>query len=86
MLSCPFFVIGYGDLVPITLCGRLVGTACAMSGVFTLSLVVPVIATNFEFFYKRDRLNNVVALDEGKHDILKNVVAIDDDKQDTQCR
>ena len=51
------------------------------SGVFTLSLVVPVIATNFEFFYKRDRLNNIVAVDEGK---LKNIVAIDDDdKQDT---
>ena len=83
MLPCPFFiifVIGYGDLVPITLCGKLVGTACAMSGVFTLSLVVPVIATNFEFFYKRDRLNNIVAVDEDK---LKNIVAIDDDKQET---
>ena len=46
--------IGYGDLVPSTRIGKLIGSACALSGVLTLALPVPVIVSNFEYFYKRD--------------------------------
>lgn len=50
--------VGYGDKVPQTLWGKLVGSACVVSGVLTVALPVPVIVSNFEFFYKRDRLYN----------------------------
>ena len=46
--------IGYGDLVPGTCIGKLIGSACALAGVLTLALPVPVIVSNFEYFYKRD--------------------------------
>ena len=45
--------VGYGDKTPRTLAGKLIGGFCALTGVLTLALPVPVIASNFEFFYKQ---------------------------------
>ena len=48
--------VGYGDKVPRTSIGKLLGSLCAIVGVLTIALPVPVIVSNFEFFYHRDRL------------------------------
>ena len=47
--------VGYGDKVPKTLVGKLIGSACAVTGVLTISLPVPVIVSNFSFFYKQNQ-------------------------------
>ena len=49
--------MGYGDYVPTTTIGKMVGAACAVNGVLLVAMVVPVIVSNFKFFYKRDRMN-----------------------------
>uniref|UniRef100_A0A1I7ZH12 BTB domain-containing protein n=1 Tax=Steinernema glaseri TaxID=37863 RepID=A0A1I7ZH12_9BILA len=43
--------IGFGDMVPKTYLGMLVGSVCALMGVLTIALPVPVIVSNFAMFY-----------------------------------
>ena len=47
--------VGYGDMRPVGPWGKLVGSLCAIAGVLTIALPVPVIVSNFNFFYHRER-------------------------------
>lgn len=50
--------VGYGDMVPHDFWGKVVGSLCAIAGVLTLSLPVPVIVSNFNYFYHREMDNS----------------------------
>jgi hypothetical protein len=43
--------VGYGDVVPVGPLGKLVGISCALAGVLTLAIPVPIITENFNKFY-----------------------------------
>jgi len=45
--------VGYGDEVPAGIVGRLIGAACALSGILTVAIPVPIIAGQFNIIYNR---------------------------------
>lgn len=61
--------VGYGDVVPMSLAGRLVGSFCAMCGIILFCLPTPVLVSNFIKYY----LHNGVTKDAKKKIIAENL-------------
>ncbi|MFH4978481.1 hypothetical protein AB6A40_005190 [Gnathostoma spinigerum] len=47
--------LGYGDMVPATVMGKVVGGICSLSGVLVIALPVPVIVSNFSRIYHQNQ-------------------------------
>ncbi|CAD5219210.1 unnamed protein product [Bursaphelenchus okinawaensis] len=47
--------LGYGDVTPQTITGKIVGGICSLSGVLVIALPVPVIVSNFSRIYHQNQ-------------------------------
>ncbi|VDO90962.1 unnamed protein product [Schistosoma margrebowiei] len=50
-----FIKIRYGDIVPTTIIGKIVGGICSLSGVLVIALPVPVIVSHFARIYQQNQ-------------------------------
>merc|ERR1719397_1235235 len=64
--------VGY-DLNPTTLLGKLIGGFCALSGVFILTLPIPIVVNSFAQFYKNRLWRNEV--EHKKKERIKQIAA-----------
>ncbi|KAJ8303771.1 hypothetical protein KUTeg_018694 [Tegillarca granosa] len=58
--------VGYGDVVPRSPTGKIIGMFCALSGVLLLGLVVPMFVNTFLSLYKVAQLNERILKTKAK--------------------
>uniref|UniRef100_A0A3Q0R7W9 Potassium voltage-gated channel, Shaw-related subfamily, member 3a n=1 Tax=Amphilophus citrinellus TaxID=61819 RepID=A0A3Q0R7W9_AMPCI len=59
--------LGYGDMFPKTWSGMLVGALCALAGVLTIAMPVPVIVNNFGMYYSLAMAKQKLPKKRNKH-------------------
>ncbi|XP_065153771.1 potassium voltage-gated channel subfamily C member 1b isoform X1 [Paramisgurnus dabryanus] len=59
--------LGYGDMYPQTTSGMLVGALCALAGVLTIAMPVPVIVNNFGMYYSLAMAKQKLPKKKNKH-------------------
>ena len=67
--------VGYGDIVPSTATGKLVGVMCAALGIMVIAITVPLFVNNFLTYYVYADLETEVPRDANNKQSKKDSVS-----------
>jgi len=67
--------VGYGDFIPISTWGYVVGSMCAITGIFLLALTIPTVSSNFTLYYTHTRATDTASSMQ-KSNVLNNTSSI----------
>ena len=56
--------VGYGDYVPKSTLGKVVGVFCALMGILVIALPFPIIVSRFNYYYELEKSGK--SLEEGE--------------------
>lgn len=73
-------------MVPKTALGRLVGSLCALAGVLTIALPVPIIVSHFQFFYQSNEVVKKLNKDTLRASYIQEQNDLDDQEKEEARR
>lgn len=60
--------VGYGDVVPVTVAGKLAASGCILGGILVVALPITIIFNKFSHFYRRQKALEAAVRNSGRTD------------------
>nr|XP_030144861.3 potassium voltage-gated channel subfamily S member 1 isoform X1 [Taeniopygia guttata] len=60
--------VGYGDVVPVTVAGKLAASGCILGGILVVALPITIIFNKFSHFYRKQKALEAAVRNSGKKD------------------
>ena len=64
--------VGYGDLYPKTVLGKVIGSCCGVSGILVMALPIPIVVENFGAYYMEQKKRAVIAAKKRELETVRN--------------
>ena len=64
--------VGYGDLYPTTVLGKVIGSCCGVSGILVMALPIPIVVENFGAYYMEQKKRALIAAKKREVEAVKN--------------
>ncbi|KAM6979587.1 delayed-rectifier potassium channel regulatory subunit KCNS2 [Aplochiton taeniatus] len=63
--------VGYGDVVPVTIAGKLAASGCILGGTLVVALPITIIFNKFSHFYRKQKALEASVRDNNKRKVLR---------------
>ncbi|XP_066558154.1 potassium voltage-gated channel subfamily S member 1 [Amia ocellicauda] len=77
--------VGYGDVVPVTVAGKLAASGCILGGILVVALPITIIFNKFSHFYRKQKALEASVRDSNKKSAAAAEKAADSSEGDSQC-
>ncbi|KAF7462033.1 Hypothetical predicted protein [Marmota monax] len=78
--------VGYGDVVPVTVAGKLAASGCILGGILVVALPITIIFNKFSHFYRRQKALEAAVRNSGHQefeDLLSSVDGVSEASLET---
>lgn len=78
--------VGYGDVVPVTVAGKLAASGCILGGILVVALPITIIFNKFSHFYRRQKALEAAVRNSGHQefeDLLSSVDGVSEGSLET---